>query len=213
MDLTEKKSLYQQGYRPAGYRQAVHPQHGMANITEDDYRQLKIDEAAGHEALKLEAIALGKEMYTCQICERLIRAKAGILAHHGYKRPGDGWQTESCMGARNLPYEVSCDMLPPAILAIKRWIQSRKEWLANFEKNPPEKLYRERNYGPREEYDRPEGFKASDALEHHGGFSHKEQYALKYNSDHYHAKKGIEYAEGYDLPRLEKRLADWKPAK
>ena len=28
---------------------------------------------------------------------------------HGYERPGHGWQTGSCMGAKNLPFEVDRD--------------------------------------------------------------------------------------------------------
>ena len=55
-------------------------------------------------------------MPTCQICARTIKLKDGPnLAHHGYQRPGSGWQTASCWGARELPYEVSCDVL-------KRWV-------------------------------------------------------------------------------------------
>lgn len=41
----------------------------------------------------------------CQICGRSIGIKAGVIAHHGYERPGHGWQTSSCFGARRLPYE------------------------------------------------------------------------------------------------------------
>lgn len=48
---------------------------------------------------------------TCQICERAIKANTGLVAHHGYKRPGQGWQTGSCPGARALPWQVSCDLL------------------------------------------------------------------------------------------------------
>lgn len=55
---------------------------------------------------------------TCQICAREIKAKSGIIAHHGYTRPESGWQTDSCMGARQLPYEKSRDIIPIAILKI-----------------------------------------------------------------------------------------------
>lgn len=44
---------------------------------------------------------------TCQICGRAIMAKRGVIAKHGYKRPGEGWQTASCFGADELPFEVS----------------------------------------------------------------------------------------------------------
>ena len=42
----------------------------------------------------------------CQCCSRKIFANSGLIAHHGYQRPGDGWQTRSCWGARRLPWEV-----------------------------------------------------------------------------------------------------------
>jgi len=48
---------------------------------------------------------------TCQCCGRLILANTGKIAHHGYERPGSGWQTSSCMGAKYLPFEVSRDRL------------------------------------------------------------------------------------------------------
>lgn len=60
---------------------------------------------------------------TCQICEREIKAKGGIIAHHGYKRPGNGWQTSSCMGARFQPYEVSADRIPSVIDTYKQWAE------------------------------------------------------------------------------------------
>lgn len=44
---------------------------------------------------------------TCQICGRPIFAEIGVIAHHGYERPGDGYQTASCPGARELPFEAS----------------------------------------------------------------------------------------------------------
>lgn len=42
----------------------------------------------------------------CQCCGRSILANLGTIAHHGYERPGHGWQTGSCMGAKELPFEV-----------------------------------------------------------------------------------------------------------
>ena len=42
----------------------------------------------------------------CQCCGRDIHAALGSIAHHGYTRPGDGWQTPSCFGAKRLPWEV-----------------------------------------------------------------------------------------------------------
>ena len=44
---------------------------------------------------------------TCQCCGRQVLAATGLIAHHGYRRPSDGWQSASCEGARTLPFEVS----------------------------------------------------------------------------------------------------------
>ena len=56
---------------------------------------------------------------TCQICGRPILAETGVIAHHGYQRPGEGWQTSSCFGARHLPFEVSRDRLGEYIAMIQ----------------------------------------------------------------------------------------------
>lgn len=49
---------------------------------------------------------------TCQCCARKILAETGVIAHHGYERPaGWGYQTASCEGAKELPFEVSRDAL------------------------------------------------------------------------------------------------------
>ncbi|USN15220.1 hypothetical protein KIKIMORA_00740 [Brevundimonas phage vB_BpoS-Kikimora] len=48
---------------------------------------------------------------TCQCCARRILAETGKIAHHGYERPGGGYQTSSCIGALELPFEVSRDAL------------------------------------------------------------------------------------------------------
>lgn len=79
-------------------------------------------------------------IWTCQICGRPIKAKNGIIAHHGYKRPGDGWQTASCAGAREKPYEISCNVLPPTIASIKAHIARVETKLENHMNNPPKTL-------------------------------------------------------------------------
>lgn len=56
---------------------------------------------------------------TCQCCGRPICANTGVIAHHGYTRPGWGWQTASCEGARELPFEASRDALGLYIARLK----------------------------------------------------------------------------------------------
>lgn len=56
---------------------------------------------------------------TCQCCARKILAETGQIAHHGYERPGQGYQTASCPGALHLPFEVSRDKLGEHITAVR----------------------------------------------------------------------------------------------
>lgn len=57
---------------------------------------------------------------TCQCCGRAILATTSKIAHHGYTRPGFGWQTASCEGATHLPFEVSRDELGRYIERLNR---------------------------------------------------------------------------------------------
>jgi hypothetical protein len=81
-----------------------------------------------------------EKITTCQICGRVCKSKNGLISHHGYKRPGDGWQTASCSGARFLPYEISCDRLPPTIEMIKKHISIVETKLEEHINNPPKIL-------------------------------------------------------------------------
>ena len=70
------------------------------------YRQKQWNHHRLHvETRKVPDIDASQTMH-CQCCSRAIHAAAGVIAHHGYQRPGDGWQTQSCYGARRLPWEV-----------------------------------------------------------------------------------------------------------
>lgn len=72
------------------------------------YQTRTIRSADAIAAEKAEKLA--KSM-TCQVCNRQIFAETGVIAHHGYQRPAEGWQTCSCNGARHVPFEVSRDAL------------------------------------------------------------------------------------------------------
>lgn len=58
----------------------------------------------------------------CQCCGRAIHAALGTIAHHGYQRPGYGWQTRSCFGAKRLPWQADRS-------AVKELIDHLKETL------------------------------------------------------------------------------------
>lgn len=67
---------------------------------------------------------------TCQCCARDILAETGQIAHHGYERPGDGWQTASCPGALELPFEVARDALGVYIVRQREWLKRTEDSLA-----------------------------------------------------------------------------------
>lgn len=48
-----------------------------------------------------------KIVKTCPCCFRQIAIQGELMAHHGYERPGGGFQTSSCIGTRFKPLEVS----------------------------------------------------------------------------------------------------------
>jgi hypothetical protein len=80
------------------------------------------------------------ENATCQVCGREIKASSGLTAHHGYKRPYEGWQTASCEGARYVPYEVGCERLREVASQLFDFIVRTEKTLAEFLANPPETL-------------------------------------------------------------------------
>lgn len=48
-----------------------------------------------------------KDVKTCPCCFRPIAVVSSTMAHHGYKRPEQGFQTSSCPGIRFKPLEIS----------------------------------------------------------------------------------------------------------
>lgn len=147
------------------------------------------------------------ETNTCQICGRTIKAKSGLIAHHGYKRPQWGWQTASCMGARHLPYEVSCDVLPIAIEKIKAYISRMEISLEDFVNNPPVQLTL-----PRKSFDRvdanltrtrPEGFNPARIFS-----ASYRSYESEYQDRRYHMECDIKNAKLH-LQFMIERLQNW----
>lgn len=88
------------------------------------------EQAAKNKAAKEEK---NKAQMHCQCCGRAHLANTGKMAHHGYQRPGGGWQTASCAGARQLPFEVSRDFLGKVIKDMRSQHASMIEARANVE--------------------------------------------------------------------------------
>lgn len=164
-------------------------------------------------------------MTTCQICARAIKTVKArglhpvgypgqeVIAHHGYKRPGHGWQTSSCHGARHLPYEISRDAIPPVIDWLERAILAVDGELAAMMLDPPATLVRYRDgYGvnlhaAKIEVPRPEGFDPEKAIRScwspgsYGGL-----FAASHSDKTRQVK---DYRQA--LAELRQRFFDWKP--
>lgn len=151
--------------------------------------------------------------FTCQICGRPIKASKGLIGHHGYKRPGDGWQTASCVGARHLPYEDARDQIPAAIASAAAYVAKRQEWLDAFIANPPEILIKiehryVRGYQTKTvttELPRPADFNPTDERYYSGA------YAARFDSLKREAETQIKFAKE-DIAFLTKRFNNWQPA-
>jgi len=89
---------------------------GMNYQERQAYRESRKATIAAEKARK-QASAM-----TCQCCGRQIFAQTGTIAHHGYERPGYGWQTASCMGAKYLPFEVDRARLADLIVSLQQMI-------------------------------------------------------------------------------------------
>lgn len=113
------------------------PKHAQALAAYPDFVAKVESLAALREGIKGQTLVakqprpktaqqLAKEAHemTCQICGRRIFAETGVIAHHGYERPGDGYQTRSCEGAREQPFEVTMGALVDHIETVAAQIAS-----------------------------------------------------------------------------------------
>lgn len=167
------------------------------------------------ESRAIKANDEGERMH-CQCCGRAILAKLGTIAHHGYERPDYGYQTASCMGAKELPFEVDRKVLGRLIVALtemKRRMQGVRDQIAE------EILPIKRSY--KVGYDRKEEKKSFDftranfktdearkALRDSGRYESEFDDLLKVElSFHDHKIESI----GRDIRDHQKRFKDWKP--
>lgn len=164
----------------------------------------------------------------CQICEREIRTvtipraalgKGGDdlprIAHHGFKRPGQGWQTASCFGAKYEPYETNSDAIPIAITAITNWRDMQADALHALLTNPPAGL----SFTTGGTFStkarectalRPMGFIPLYAEATSYSPRDGTPYANLFLQQKREHEADVESANR-DIKRLEKRLRDWRP--
>ncbi|MHC2462497.1 hypothetical protein [Bradyrhizobium embrapense] len=101
---TEKASWFERGTLESFIESLPTRTHKLEKRALNEKSRAIRAEAKARQAQ--EDYEAGAQM-TCQLCGRLIRSKHGTIAHHGYTRPGGGWQTSSCDGTHHPPFEVS----------------------------------------------------------------------------------------------------------
>lgn len=130
--IYETWAQQQFGWRRGGQERIVYKMDGK-RIAKDAYRA-----ALGEDVSEVERA-------TCQICERAIGVKTGVIAHHGYRRPyyGSGHQTASCYGARRLCWEQDRSALGEVITGLKEELTRRDASVAQMRQTPSKVVIRD----------------------------------------------------------------------
>ena len=109
----------------------------MRRFSHLNYFERKAQREANAAANAAKREARKQAAMHCQCCGRAILANTGTIAHHGYQRPGYCWQTSSCMGAKELPFEVDRAALARMIVLMRsdlaRHIEHRAAIAAELE--------------------------------------------------------------------------------
>lgn len=135
-----------------------------------------------------------KTVRTCPVCFRAIAVVSGHMAHHGYERPGDGFQTASCPGTRFAPLEVSSAGLEWLIGALRKNLAADENLLVKQATEPRTLLARRERKGPLEAIPREDPLWPQLFKRYLAGV----QVRINANRE--------------SIPPLEKRLAEWQPA-
>ncbi len=135
-----------------------------------------------------------KMIKTCPVCFRPIAVQGVTMAHHGYQRPGQGWQTASCPGIRFKPLEVSSEGLQWLVETMKARLVGLRHAMDNQATHPEYLMAKRTHSGPLEKISRDDPLWPR-AFSRHIAEVESDAHQLT------HA-----------LPGLEKKLADWAPA-
>lgn len=70
---------------------------------------------------------------TCAICTRSIKVRDGVMVHHGFQRPGDGYIVGDCFAVHREPYEVSCEVTKEYRALLQKQLVDQEAWLVTLE--------------------------------------------------------------------------------
>ena len=93
-----------------------------------DVKFMKDKIVKGRDPSKKKEIVVNpnKIIRTCSCCFREIAlSKSGHMVHHGFQRPGDGYQTDSCFGISYKPLERSNEGLVAIIDVIEKQLEHK----------------------------------------------------------------------------------------
>lgn len=138
-----------------------------------------------------------KVVQTCPVCFRHIAATAGTMAHHGYRRPGGGWQTASCPGVRFKPLEVSPEGLQWLVTTLSEQLRTARLAYEQRETLPEVFLVRDHSASQR------------TAMKKIGRGDAEWPAEFRRHVAELESEIAVLQAE---LPMLEQRLATWAPA-
>lgn len=93
-------------------------------------------------------LAPNKDVKTCPVCLRAIAVVRGKIAHHGYRRTEQGWQTASCPGVRFKPLEVSSEGLEWLMATLRERRMQLAEAYANRATQPEFLTAKRKDNGP-----------------------------------------------------------------
>jgi hypothetical protein len=155
MAATTKTKKIQSHYPPREIRDETKARRAWlaakaAEISAQPGREARIvgkgsyQEVAEYEVVQVQ----GREQMrgTCQCCGSDVAVDKAAddefqrTAHHGYKRPGWGYQTASCMGARALPYELGHDKLDRLVALLEREVEQRVARVAALQAGKVQKI-------------------------------------------------------------------------
>ena len=147
---------------------------------------------------------------TCQICARAIKANTGVIAHHGYQRPGSGWQTASCDGAKQLPYEVSRDYIPVVIERYKMHAANQEAMADEMLRTPPATItkYAKNSYQEDVTFEKPADFDAFEVAKADrltGSSSYQNEFLRRYRQHRFNVKD-----INATIPYLQDRYDTWR---
>jgi len=146
----------------------------------------------------------------CQICARDIKANTGLIAHHGYQRPGMGWQTSSCDGAKQLPYEVSRDYIPVVIERYKMHAANQDAMADEMLRTPPATItiYARSSYDTDTTYEKPADFDPYATVNGEGKYAFYGTYEYVFKRKYNEHRKTVKEI-GHAVEQLQKRFDEW----